>query len=130
MEDLMSTGMSIPRVLAAIVMVAILGLFDGTAVLAQSVRTGGTTGTPSASTSVLRGASRRVAVGRSPATTRKRSKVKLTLIGAAIGGGLGAAGGLYYGKATGDGAYPQAIPAFGGIGAGIGAVAGFIVALF
>jgi hypothetical protein len=48
----------------------------------------------------------------------------------AIGGGLGAVGGLSYAKATGDGAYPQAIPAFAGIGSGIGGIAGLIVALF
>ena len=75
--------------------------------------------------------SRRLAVARGPVPDKtRRSKVRTTLIGAAIGGSVGAVGGLYYAEATKDGAYPQAIPAFAGIGAGIGAITGFIVALF
>jgi len=40
------------------------------------------------------------------------------------------AGGFYVGEATGGDAHPWAIPAFAGIGAGIGAITGFLLALF
>lgn len=75
-------------------------------------------------------ASSRSASDSARAGANGRSRLRSTLIGAAIGGAVGAAGGLYVGEATGGDAHPWAIPTFAGIGVGVGALTGFVVALF
>ncbi len=62
--------------------------------------------------------------------SKGRSRKKAVLIGAAIGGGVGAGGGAYAVYATGGDAEPWVVPAFAGIGAALGAVCGFLISLF
>lgn len=58
-----------------------------------------------------------------------RSKRRTTLIFAAIGGAIGAAGGVYVSEATGGDTDPWGVPGFAGIGAAVGAITGFVAAL-
>jgi hypothetical protein len=60
----------------------------------------------------------------------QRSKRKTALIGTALGGAVGLAAGVYVSQATAGDADPWAIPGFTGVGAAVGALAGFVVALF
>lgn len=63
-----------------------------------------------------------------PARASKgRSRKKAVLMGAAIGGGVGAGGGAYAVYVTVGDAEP---PAFIGIGAAVGAACGFLISLF
>jgi hypothetical protein len=59
----------------------------------------------------------------------KSSKVKPVLIGAAIGGGIGAIYGARYCTADCGGGRPRGVEVFGLAGAAIGAAGGFVVAL-
>jgi len=89
-----------------------------------------TVGVPSERARWLRETSLPASAARRAPTKSRGSKLRNTLIGAAIGGAVGVAGGFYVGEATGGDAHPWAIPAFAGIGAGIGAITGFLLALF
>jgi hypothetical protein len=59
----------------------------------------------------------------------KPSKLKPVLIGAAIGGGIGAIDGAQYCTADCGGGRPRGVEVFGLAGAAIGAAGGFVVAL-
>lgn len=75
---------------------------------------------------------RRVIVGSDHAKgSPGRSRRKAVLIGAAIGGGVGAGGGAYalYANRS-DGGEPWLVPGFAGIGAAVGAACGFLFSLF
>ena len=60
---------------------------------------------------------------------KKRRKLKAVLIGAAIGGGIGAIYGVHYCRSDCGGGRPRGAEVFGLTGAGIGAVGGLVVAL-
>jgi hypothetical protein len=63
-------------------------------------------------------------------TRRQRSKRRVALVGAAIGGIAGLAAGAYASRATGGDVDAPAIVGFAAAGAGAGAIAGFVFALF
>ena len=60
---------------------------------------------------------------------KKPSKLKAVLIGAAIGGGIGAIYGVHYCRSDCGGGRPRGAEVFGLAGAGIGAVGGLVVGL-
>jgi len=62
-------------------------------------------------------------------THRGPSKRKAVLIGAAIGGGIGALWGSHYCAADCGGGRPRGATVFGSLGAGIGAAGGLGVAI-
>ena len=67
--------------------------------------------------------------GERGSASQGRPRKKAVLMGAAIGAGVGAAGGGYAVYATGGDADPWVVPAFAGVGAAVGAVCGFLISL-
>lgn len=64
------------------------------------------------------------------ALARGRSRKKATIVGAAIGAIVGVGAGAYASQATGGDTDPWGVPGFAAIGAGVGALSGFVISLF